>query len=965
MRYSSREIGRLRQRNALLIFGAGVGAWIGIDWVAASEAIAQISGDNSLGTQVNGSLTDSCAITLCTITGGTPNVAGSTLFHSFDQFTSSEGLPNQSALFVDPGVSDIIVRVTGGNQSFLNGLIQASEGSIANLFFVNPSGITFGESARLDLGGSFLASTANEIVFENGSRLLSGEATTPNSELLTVSTPIGLGFLANAAPIKVQGTGNRLTFGAPDAPNSQFVNRLFQQPLPPTAPFPPLPPLSALSVRPGQTLSLVANGVELSGGNLFAQSGQIEIGSVAEGTVAINPDASLNYAQVSQFSDILLANRSTLEASAPNPGSILLRGADITIQDGSAVLAELLPDNSASPVLAPPTKGVIDIEASGTALVTGFTSEPAIPLNPPFFSYLSVDAAPGTVGAGGQIDLRAQSLIVSNGGQIGAIAYGSGSGGEVNVVVEEAVELTGGSPFGPSGLFATADSIGSGDSGKIRLQAGMLQASQGAQIATDSATQGSAGKIQISANLLSLSGTSEPIEVLTPSGMIESVVPTAIRSEMGATATGEGEDIEINVNQLSIGAGAEILTVTAGAGNAGNINIDASEVVVSGRTALGEEGPSTISTVVAPGAVGSGGALNINTNSLQVLESAQVGTSTAGSGNAGNLSINSQSVLISGQNELGRSGLFANAISLPGAGQSTGAGGNLQVQAETLRVTEGGTLNVSNFPSAAPNRDRPPQQTGSGDAGNLTVNAQQISLDEAGIISADTAEGDRGNITLQTKTLTLRRGSRITANAIGTSTGGNIAIEAPEGFIVAVPEENSDITANAVLGAGGRVDITAQNVIGIEPRAELTSLSDITTSSEAGIAGETQVERLNTELQTEDAPLPQSTEVPQVAQGCSASSTNSSFVQSGRGGLSDDPYGVLNSRDSLADISLPSALARTALSRTDDSAMSSDAEAANPDTISEAQGWVTNAAGSIVLLAEGSSEVERCINWQS
>ncbi|MHC5720947.1 MAG: filamentous hemagglutinin N-terminal domain-containing protein, partial [Nostoc sp.] len=46
--------------------------------------------------------------------------------------------------------------------------------------------------------------------------------------------------------------------------------------------------------------------------------------------------------------------------------------------------------------------------------------------------------------------------------------------------------------------------------------------------------------------------------------------------------------------------------------------------------------------------------------------------------------------------------------------------------------------------------------------------------------------------------------------------GGNITIKA--GFIVAAPLENSDITANAFSGSGGKIAITAKNIFGFVPR---------------------------------------------------------------------------------------------------------------------------------------------------
>ena len=57
------------------------------------------------------------------------------------------------------------------------------------------------------------------------------------------------------------------------------------------------------------------------------------------------------------------------------------------------------------------------------------------------------------------------------------------------------------------------------------------------------------------------------------------------------------------------------------------------------------------------------------------------------------------------------------------------------------------------------------------------------------------------------------------------------------GFIVAVPQENSDITANAFAGNGGNINITSQGIFGLLFSDELTPNSDITASSQLGING--------------------------------------------------------------------------------------------------------------------------------
>ncbi|MEM6255229.1 MAG: filamentous hemagglutinin N-terminal domain-containing protein [Cyanobacteria bacterium P01_D01_bin.156] len=96
------------------------------------------------------------------ITGGQTSGDGGNLFHSFEQFGLTE---QQTANFVaNPQVQNILGRVQGGNASYIDGILQVSN-SDANLFLLNPSGILFGENARLDLNGSFTATTADRVGF--------------------------------------------------------------------------------------------------------------------------------------------------------------------------------------------------------------------------------------------------------------------------------------------------------------------------------------------------------------------------------------------------------------------------------------------------------------------------------------------------------------------------------------------------------------------------------------------------------------------------------------------------------------------------------------------------------------------------------------------------------------------------------------------------------------------------------
>ncbi|GGA30808.1 CHAT domain-containing protein [Okeania sp. KiyG1] len=136
------------------------------------------------------------------IEGGTHN--GANLFHSFDQFNVNSG---QTANFLTtPDTRNILGRVTGGNASIINGIIQVTGGN-SNLFLMNPAGIIFGPNARLNIPASFSVTTATGIGFDNNNFWFQAMGTNDYSNL--VGNPSGYRFdVSNPGAIVNEGNLN-------------------------------------------------------------------------------------------------------------------------------------------------------------------------------------------------------------------------------------------------------------------------------------------------------------------------------------------------------------------------------------------------------------------------------------------------------------------------------------------------------------------------------------------------------------------------------------------------------------------------------------------------------------------------------------------------------------------------------------------------------------------------------------
>ena len=856
----------------------------------ANDAKAQIIPDGTLPNNSRITTQDNIRI----IEEGTR--AGSNLFHSFQQFSVPAGSEAHFNNGLD--IQNIISRVTGGSVSNIEGLIRAN--GTANLFVINPNGIVFGQGAQLNIGGSFLASTANSLKFADGFEF---SATAPSSTpLLTISVPIGLQFGANPGRITVQGDGQGIR-KTPDLIDTTV----------------------GLRVQPNQTLALVGGDVSLEGATLKTAGGRIELGSVAgTGLVSLTPTNkgfSLGYDAVQNFGILQLSQFSAVDASGTGGGDIQVWGRLVTLTNGSQIEASTLGAEQG---------GALVVHATELVEVNGSSA------NPQFFTSLTSNVYPDATGAAGNLTIHTRKLLVRDGGRVENSTFGAGKGGNLTVNADSVqVIATDTDSQYPSSLFAGAGNGSTGAAGNLTINTRELQVENG-QVSVSTFGGGKEGNLTVNADSVQVIGNSS-----------NSQFPTGLFASPNLNVTGAGGTLTIHTRELLVREGAQISVSTFGASNGGNLNVLADSVQVIGNAA--NKVPTGLFAVASNGATGAAGNLTIHTRELLVRDGAVLYTGTFGASKGGNLTVNADSVQVIGSSSNSQipSTLFA------GAGNgSTGAGGDLTIHTRELLVQDGALVSVRSIKG---------EGNAGNVAGNLRVRARSIRLDNKATLSADNqsintdSNQEQATINLHSKDLILRHNSNITTNATGSQViGGNINIDTG----VLALFENSAIRANSANSFGGQVKIKTRGVFRTPGSITATGASrelNGTVQINTDVYPSLSLVALPTNLVDTSN---------QISQGCSprGGKTASRFVATGRGGLPQSPDQPLFVRATITGwVTLED---ESENSRGDAGTHRSEATGASrrkaksshPATaatkIVEANGWVVDKNGDIYLIAQ-------------
>ncbi|WNZ45244.1 S-layer family protein [Leptolyngbya boryana CZ1] len=599
-----------------------------------------------------------------------------------------------------------------------------------------------------------------------------------------------------------------------------------------------------LQVKPERTLNLLGGDVLFSGGSAIAPSGLIHLGSVAPtsfvGLVANPFGWSLNYDQVQNFQNIHLTQAARLNVSGARGVGVQIQGRQVTLRDGSAVTANISGTEAGQG---------ITVKASESLEVIGMHANGKTPTN------LTTSVLANAQGQGGEILIETPTLRLLDAGLIATRTYGRGNGGNLNVRANS-VEIRGRdlSESNNSELITQVEQGAKGRGGNLTLEAQSVAILDGASIKLRTRGSGHSGDLLIRTTDLVLAGRAKK-----GSG-------TDVSTNSRAEATGNGGTLTIEATRIRLSDSASIRAKTFGAGAAGTIVVRAQDMTVN---------DSRLTTESDEFATGDGGDMHLNVGSLRFTQGGHAVASTLSSGDAGSIFIAARSLELSGQSpETTPASLRSpNNSNLQAFSAAQGHAGRIQITTETLRVTDDAKILVSG--------------QSSGDAGNLSIRANMITLDTAAQFLAEANAGSQGNIDLNAQVLLMRHGSRITASAYKQSNGGNIRIIAP--IIVGI--ENSDIIANAKQGQGGNIQITTQELIGLQYRNRITPENDITASSEvSGLEGTVEVNTVGVDPNSGLIQLPADIIDPtqQIAADC-APNQSSSFVITGRGGVPINP----------------------------------------------------------------------------
>ncbi len=700
-----------------------------------------------------------------TVAGG--KAVGGNLLHSFREFNIEAG---ETASFqAEPQTQQIISRVTGDNDSWINGTISIQGNKPIDLYLVNPHGIIFGKEASLDMQGALYASTADYMILQDGQQVFIN----PDQGVsLTVAAPEAFGFLDDS-------TGNIRIEG------------------------------SQLSASTGTSIGLVAGDITLSSdARLIVAEGQIHMAAIASPGKGIH--ARINITDLSRENistqETVLNNHqnrdiATTPVQSGTGGKIILENIQLSVQEDTAHSTDLenpkkailradlavVLDNSQIDLNTTDGKnaGFVEIQAPEIRLTnhsaiisdTDGTGDGGLVLLRGSHQVLmdqskiivSTKSTADNAGGGGFVEIDAPMINLTHHSEILSESYGGGDGGHVLLKGTNMILLN------KSNIDLEAHDKGMG--GTLTIRTPVIKLAEDSKIIVDADGSGGGGYVSLTANnevLLDNSKINMDVfdhgqggELLIEAAEIKLTNGSVIQFD--TDGSGQGGDVklvadklvllnksEIDLNADDKGAGGilEIKAPEIKLLNNTVIQVDASDKGKGGSVSLVADklvmldGGSGITALAHNSAGGDSGYVEIHAAEIKLTNGAFIQSDTHGTGKGGRVSLVADDLV----QLVGKSGITLATLGTNNK-VNEGQGGNLNIKAPVI------VLNDSLIYA---------QTFGTGPGGSVTLIAtDEIQLDgkETTISSASHGSGNSGMIKVESKSLSLRSGASIQATS--------------------------------------------------------------------------------------------------------------------------------------------------------------------------------------------------------
>ena len=606
-----------------------------------------------------------------------------------------------------------------------------------------------------------------------------------------------------------------------------------------------------LAVPKGNSFNLIGGEINLTQGIIFAEEGSINLAAISQaGTVEFNEDNSFNFEDAIALNNINLDDFELFVFSSPSgsdSGNISLVGSSLNLNNESRLINITQGRGNAGNANIKTTDSVI-INNNSDILTDTFAE-----------------------GNAGNITIDAGNNLIIEG--INGI----------NIVQRN--EISASASFDPELLGELT-----GNAGNIDITANNISLTNNAQVVNNTFGSGNAGNITFSA---------ESVTVENNSSFFSAVG----NQQNNAEAIGNGGTINIATNTLSLIDGGVIIVQTFGAGNAGNININATDIEILGIAEFPSEGSilledgenpagfsSGLFSNTEPSALGLGGEINVTTNTLKIDDGAVINARSRGSSAAGNVFVNADVLEITNGSQI-----LTTAF-------NNGAAGNID-----LNISE--RILISGIDRDFETRVARLEESGA----DVEFVIDPVSAD-SGIFANTTAsatEGVTGDINIEVgERLELRDGSLISTQASNVADGGNINITTENGFVIGFPSDTlgGDIVANAPEAEGGNIIITAQAVLGFEENVAFNNMGDRANNNSNDLDATGNIDGVVTIItpdvdviqgmpQLSTNPIEGEQNISRACGGRNRTANDSSFVLTGKGGIPASPGELFDSQN--------------------------------------------------------------------